>query len=225
MIKNKFLSLIIILSVVAISCSNMKSEPTHSKQETTAEEVPKDLSKYSKAYFASGCFWCVESVFESVKGVKEVVSGYSGGKEANPTYEQVGSGSTGHAESIEVYYDSSEVSYPTLLKVYFGSQNPTQVNGQGPDHGKQYRSIIFYSNAAEKQEAENYISKLNASGEYKQAIAAEVTAFDKFWEAEAYHQNYIANNPKVSYVQFESIPRIKKFQNKYPELIKPGHKF
>ena len=210
---------------MAMSCVNSKSETTEAKQEPITEMVPQDLSKYSKAYFASGCFWCVEAVFESVKGVKEVISGYSGGKEANPTYEQVGSGSTGHAESVEVYYDPAEVSFTTLLKVYFASENPTQVNGQGPDHGSQYRSIIFYSNAVEKKEAADYISKLNASGEYKGTIAAEVVPFEKFWKAEGYHQNYVVNNPNVGYVQFESIPRIKKFQSKYPELIKPGHKF
>lgn len=215
----------LILSAVAISCVNSKSESTKTIGKPVTETVPQDLSKYSKAYFASGCFWCVEAVFESVKGVKEVISGYAGGKEANPTYEEVGSGSTGHAESIEVYYDPTVVSYNTLLKVYFASQNPTQVNGQGPDNGRQYRSIIFYSNPTEKKEAEDYKTKLNASGEFKTPIAAEIVPFVKFWDAEGYHQNYVANNPNVGYVQFESIPRIKRFQSKYPELIKPGHKF
>ncbi len=220
-----FSILAVILSTVAISCVNSKSESREAKVAPVADTVSQDLSKYSRAYFASGCFWCVEAVFESVKGVKEVVSGYSGGKEANPTYEQVGGGSTGHAESIEVYYDPAEVSYVTLLKVYFASQNPTQVNGQGPDHGRQYRSIIFYTNAGEKKEAENYKSKLNATKEYNAPIAAEIVAFEKFWKAEGYHQNYVVNNPNVGYVQFESIPRIKRFQSKYPDLIKPGHKF
>lgn len=215
----------VILSAAAISCADSKSEPAKVKEVVNAELPPQDLSKYSKAYFAAGCFWCVEATFESVKGVKEVISGYSGGKEANPTYEEVGSGSTGHAESVEVYYDPAVVSYATLLKVYFASEDPTQVNGQGPDHGRQYRSIIFYSNDAEKKEAENYKSKLNSSGEFKAPIAAEIVPFVKFWNAEGYHQNYVANNPNVGYVQFESIPRIKRFQSKYPELIKPGHKF
>ncbi len=109
-----------------------------------------DLSKLSQATFASGCFWCMEGVYESVKGVQEVVSGYAGGKEPNPTYEQVGSHTTGHAETVQVYYDSSAVSYATLLKVYFASQDPTQVNGQGPDTGTPYRSIIFYRTPEEK---------------------------------------------------------------------------
>ena len=215
----------LIVSVVAISCINPKSQSTTTLEKPVTENVPQDLSKYGKAYFAGGCFWCVEAVFESVKGVKEVISGYAGGKEANPTYEEVGSGSTGHAESVEVYYDPTVVSYNTLLKVYFASENPTQVNGQGPDHGRQYRSIIFYSNDTEKEEAEDYKNKLNTSGEFKAPIAAEIVPFVKFWNAEGYHQNYVANNPNVGYVQFESIPRIKRFQSKYPELIKPGRKF
>ena len=222
--KIYFLIPAVIIFAVTVSCANSKSE---SKQQPVSVSAPaqQDLSKYSKAYFASGCFWCVESVYESVKGVKEAVSGYAGGTEPNPTYEQVGSGSTGHAESVEVFYDSTEVSYQTLLKVYFGSQNPTQVRGQGPDNGKQYRSLIFYSNLTEKKEAEDYISQLNASHLYKSAIAAQVVPFVKFWEAEGYHQNYVVNHPDENYVQFESIPRIKKFQQKYPELIKADHKF
>ena len=220
--KLYFLIPAVIIFAVTVSCVNSKAEP---KNQPVAEPAPQDLSKYSKAYFASGCFWCVEAVYESVKGVKEAVSGYSGGTEANPTYEQVGSGSTGHAESVEVFYDSTEVSYQTLLKVYFGSQNPTQVRGQGPDNGKQYRSIIFYANSTEKKEAEDYINQLNASHIYKSAIAAQVVPFVKFWEAEGYHQNYVVNHPDENYVQFESIPRIKKFQQKYPGLIKADHKF
>ena len=184
-----------------------------------------NLTNYSKATFASGCFWCVEAVFESVKGVKEAVSGYSGGTEKNPTYEEVGSGSTSHAESVEVYYDPKEVSYETLLKVYFASMDPTQVNGQGPDHGRQYRSIIFYRTGNEKVAAENYIKQLNASGKYKSPISVEVVPFTKFWDAEGYHQNYVKINPNQSYVRGESVPRIKRFQAQYPELIKPGGKF
>lgn len=192
---------------------------------TATNEHPKDLTGLSKATFASGCFWCVEAIYESVKGVKEAVSGYAGGTEANPSYEEVGSGSTGHAETVQVYYDPKEVSYETLLKVYFGSEDVTQVNGQGPDRGTQYRSIIFYRNPQEKMEAENYIKQLNASGKYSSPVAAQVMPFTKFWEAENYHQNYVEHNPNVPYVRGESIPRIKRFQAQYPELIKAGHKF
>lgn len=178
-------------------------------------------AKLSKATFASGCFWCVEAVFESIKGVREAISGYAGGDKEQPTYEEVGSGQTGHAETVEIYYDSNLVTYPQLLKVYFASQDPTQVNGQGPDNGSAYRSIIFYRNENEKQLADAYINELNKSGKYSKPIAAEVVPFKKFWEAEDYHQNYVALNPTVRYVQLESIPRLRRAQKELAELIKP----
>ncbi|MEO9031902.1 MAG: peptide-methionine (S)-S-oxide reductase MsrA, partial [Ginsengibacter sp.] len=174
--------------------------------------VNKDLSKYSKAYFAAGCFWHEEALFESVKGVAEAVSGYAGGTTSNPTYESIESGNTGHAESVTVYYDPSVISYATLLKVYFAGQDPTQVNGQGPDEGTQYRSIAFYTNDAEKKQIEDDIKQMNASGKYKAPVAAQVMPLTKFWTAEEYHQDYIARNPDGGYVQHVSIPEIKHFQ-------------
>ena len=191
----------------------------------TAINKKEDLSKYSKAYFAAGCFWHEEALFESVKGVKEAVSGYAGGTASNPTYEMVETGNTGHAESVEVYYDPSQISYETLLKVFFGGQNPTQVNGQGPDRGTQYRSIAFYTNDTEKKDIDNYVQQMNASHKYNAPIAAQVMPLTKFWKAEDYHQNYIANNPDGGYVQNVSIPEIQEFQKQYPQLIKPDHKF
>jgi peptide-methionine (S)-S-oxide reductase len=180
-----------------------------------------DLAKYKKATFAAGCFWCEEGVFESVKGVSEVISGYAGGDKQNPTYEEVGSGSTGHAESVEIYYDSAVVDYKSLLRVFFASQDPTQVNGQGPDWGTQYRSIVFYRNEKEKQLTEQYISELNASGKYSKPIATQVVPYKKFWQAEDYHQNYIDHHPENPYVQHESIPRLIKTQKQVPDLIRP----
>jgi peptide-methionine (S)-S-oxide reductase len=187
--------------------------------------VQKDLSKYSKAAFAAGCFWHEEALFESVKGVQEAVSGYAGGTTQNPTYESVETGNTGHAESVMVYYDPAVISYATLLKVYFAGQNPVQVNGQGPDLGTQYRSIAFYNNEAEKKQIEDYIKQMSASGKYKAPIAAQVMPMTKFWVAEDYHQDYIAHNPDGGYVQNVSIPEIRDFQKQYPELVKPDHKF
>jgi peptide-methionine (S)-S-oxide reductase len=183
----------------------------------------KDLSQLSQATFASGCFWCVEAVFESVEGVEEAVSGYAGGATENPTYEEVGAHKTGHAETVNIYYNPALVSYATLLKVYFGSQNPIQENGQGPDAGTPYRSIIFYRNGQEQQQALAYKSELQKK--YDKPIAAEVLPFQKFWKAEDYHQNYIQHNPGVPYVQMESLPRIKKFQKQFPELIKSGYTY
>ncbi|MEP7253150.1 MAG: peptide-methionine (S)-S-oxide reductase MsrA [Ginsengibacter sp.] len=184
-----------------------------------------DLSKYSTAVFAAGCFWHEEALFESVKGVKEAVSGYAGGHTNNPTYESIETGSTGHAESVKVYYDPSMISYADLLKVYFAGQDPTQVNGQGPDHGTQYRSIAFYTNDSEKNQIEDYIKKLSGSGKYKAPIAAQVMPMKKFWEAEDYHQDFIVHNPTQGYVQHVSIPEIQHFQKEYPNMIKPDHKF
>ncbi|HEV8081791.1 MAG TPA: peptide-methionine (S)-S-oxide reductase MsrA [Chitinophagaceae bacterium] len=184
-----------------------------------------DLSKYSKATFAAGCFWHEEALFESVKGVKEAVSGYAGGHTQDPSYESIESGNTGHAESVMVYYDPSVISYDKLLKVYFAGQDPTQVNGQGPDMGTQYRSIAFYNNDSEKKQIEDYIKQMNGSGKYKAPVAAQVMPLKKFWVAEDYHQDFIAHNPNQGYVQHVSIPEIKHFQKEYPEMVKPDHKF
>ena len=176
--------------------------------------------KLEKVVFAQGCFWCTEHIFESIKGVKEVLSGYSGGDEVNPTYEEVGGGSTGHAESIEVLYDPAKISYEQLLKVYFNSGDITQVNGQGNDIGRQYRSIIFYNNLEQKKLAEDYINKLNKSGIYSNKIAVEVVAHKKFYSAEQYHQNYANLHPEEEYIKGVSIPRYKNAIEKFPELLK-----
>lgn len=178
----------------------------------------------SKAYFASGCFWCVEAVFESVKGVREVVSGYSGGKEENPTYKSVSSGNSGHAESVEVLYDPKQVSFEELVEVFFESHDPTQLNGQGPDRGRQYRSIAFYQNEQEKKAIESYIKKLETKKVYDKPIVTQVLKFQKFWKAEDYHQDYEKLNPNQPYIRQVSVPRLRKFQSKYPQLLKEDHK-
>lgn len=180
-------------------------------------EVPAQ-NGMERAYFASGCFWCVEAVFESVKGVKEAVSGYSGGHTKNPTYAQSNTGKTGHAEAVEVIYDPNVVDYETLLDVYFGSMDPTQKNGQGPDIGSQYRSIIFYQNEKQKTIIEKKIKEIGK--DYSKPIAVEVKPFQKFWKAEDYHQNYERNHPDDRYIRNVSIPRINKFKRKFPHLLK-----
>ena len=173
-----------------------------------------------KAVFAQGCFWCTEHIFEALKGVAAVTSGYSGGTEINPTYHEVGSGSTGHAEAIEVVYDASIISYEQLLKAYFNSGDITQIDGQGNDVGKQYRSIIFYNNDIQKKSVENYIKKLNDSGTYSDKIAVEVVLSMKFYPAEDYHQNYVKLNPEEGYVKGVSLPRYEDAIKKFPELLK-----
>ena len=183
-------------------------------------EVPMKNGK-AKAYFASGCFWCVEAIYESVKGVDEVINGYSGGHTSNPTYEASNTGRTGHAEAVEVIYDPQVISFSTLVDVYFASQNPTQVNGQGPDNGSQYRSIIFYQNDNQKQiilEKKEALSKI-----LNKEVAAEVYPFQKFWKAEDYHQNYEKLHPENRYIQGVSVPRLNRFKAKMPELLKENH--
>ena len=181
------------------------------------------LAKYSVATFAAGCFWHEEGLFESIKGVKDAVSGYAGGTAKNPTYEMVETGNTGHAETVNVYYDPAVVSYTDLLKVYFAGQDPTSVNGQGGDRGTQYRSLILYRDDKQKADAEAYMKSLSASGKYKDPIAVQIVPLTKFWEAEEYHQNYISNNPQQGYVQSVCIPEIRDFQKQYPQMVKPDH--
>lgn len=218
-----YLLLSLSISVSAACNSNQHNKELEAKmqQELTPVEVPPQ-DGLERAYFASGCFWCVEAIYESVKGVKEAVSGYSGGHTENPTYEASNTGLTGHAEAVEVIYDPKVISFSQLVDVYFGSQNVTQVNGQGPDHGSQYRSIVFYQNRSQKKIIEAKIKELEKQlGKGK--VAAQVLPFQKFWKAEEYHQNYEKNHPENPYVQNVSIPRLNRFKAKFPELLKEGN--
>ena len=217
--------LLSILSIALLfSCQNSAQNSNPKQQEViNAEpvEVPME-NGMAKAYFASGCFWCVEAIYESVKGVEEVISGYSGGHTKNPTYESSNTGRTGHAEAVEVIYNPEVVSFATLVDVYFGSQNPTQVNGQGPDKGSQYRSIIFYQNDEQKKIIEE--KKAALAKKLDDEISAEVYPFQKFWVAEDYHQNFEKRNPNHRYIVAVSIPRLNRFKAKFPELLKEGEK-
>lgn len=207
------LILLLLFAPLAMACNadNKKSKAQPSMAKNTYQDM-------EKAYFASGCFWCVEAIYEKVKGVKEVVSGYSGGHTKNPTYEESNTGKTGHAEAVKVIYDSDIVSFKTLVDVYFASQNVTQVNGQGPDRGSQYRSIIFYQNDKEKAIIDKKIKSLQP--QYNKPIAAEVKAFEKFWIAEEYHQDYKKKHPNNRYIQNVSNPRFERFKAKMPEVLK-----
>eukprot|EP00353_Schmidingerella_taraikaensis_P000223 CAMPEP_0185594866 /NCGR_PEP_ID=MMETSP0434-20130131/76421_1 /TAXON_ID=626734 ORGANISM="Favella taraikaensis, Strain Fe Narragansett Bay" /NCGR_SAMPLE_ID=MMETSP0434 /ASSEMBLY_ACC=CAM_ASM_000379 /LENGTH=178 /DNA_ID=CAMNT_0028222493 /DNA_START=251 /DNA_END=787 /DNA_ORIENTATION=- len=173
------------------------------------------------AYFASGCFWCVEAVFESVDGVAEAVSGYAGGEKPNPTYRIVSSGNSKHAEAVKVYYDSSIVSYETLVEVFFNSHDPSTKNAQGPDYGPQYRSIAFYQNQEELSTIQRKIKEYRLAGTFSR-ITTEVKELDKFWVAEDYHQDYERLNPNQPYIRSVSIPRLNKFKAKMPEVLKDG---
>lgn len=213
----KFLSVLFL--ALLFNCNNQAQ--TNPKQEAIKTATPVTVALENgkaKAYFASGCFWCVEAVYESVKGVEEVHNGYAGGHTQNPTYEKSNTGQTGHAEAVEVIYDPNIVSFETLVDVYFASQNPTQVNGQGPDRGSQYRSIIFYQNQEQKEIIES--KKKALAKKLNNKIAAEVYPFLKFWIAEDYHQDYEKLHPENPYIQNVSIPRLNKFKSKMPEVLK-----
>jgi peptide-methionine (S)-S-oxide reductase len=159
-----------------------------------------------KAYFAAGCFWCVEAIFDRVPGVTDVVSGYTGGKEKNPTYEQVGAGSTSHCEAVEITYDAEKTSYSKLLDVFWKSHDPTDGRGVAPDFGKQYRSALFYQTEGEKEVIG--ISKTALEKRLGKKVATQVVPFAKFYPAEGYHQDYVKKNPKNPYVRNVSIPRL-----------------
>ncbi|MBL29779.1 MAG: peptide-methionine (S)-S-oxide reductase [Flavobacteriaceae bacterium] len=186
---------------------------------------PKKISYLNKekAYFASGCFWCVEAIYESVYGVEEVFSGYAGGNTNNPTYNSIGTGQTGHAESVEVIYDPLKVSFKTLVNVFFGSHDPTSINRQGPDVGSQYRSIAFFTNKEEQEIINKKIDSLTKNKTYQKPIATEVRKIKKFYYAEDYHQDYEKLNPNNPYVRNISVPRLNKFKSKFKNILKETH--
>ncbi|RPG36891.1 MAG: peptide-methionine (S)-S-oxide reductase [Muricauda sp. TMED12] len=224
-VKTPFL---ILLLLASISCqpknksdkqevAQIEESKNHMATKLSAEQ----LQKYETAYFASGCFWCVEAIFESVKGVKEVYSGYSGGSEKNPTYEDVSYGRTHHAEAVEVYYDPNVISFTQLVQVFFASHDPTTLNRQGPDRGAQYRSIAFYKNEKERKIIQGYINKLKTENVYgNRTIVTEVEPFEKFYMAEEYHQDYEKRNPNNSYIQNVSIPRLNRFKKNFRSYLK-----
>jgi peptide-methionine (S)-S-oxide reductase len=174
---------------------------------------------FELATFGSGCFWCTEAVFDQLKGVKSVVSGYSGGRKENPTYEQVSSGNTGHAEVIQVTYDPAEISFTDLLRVFWQTHDPTTLNRQGHDVGTQYRSAVFYHNDMQRRLADEYKRQLDASGTFGAPIVTEITPFTKFFPAEKYHQEYFALNPGQRYCEYVIRPKVEKFRQEFAELL------
>ena len=210
---------IVTFSLLLFSCLGFSNKASNTNENGKIASIYAPSKDTKVAYFASGCFWCVEAIFESVRGVEEAVSGYAGGFTNNPTYQSIGTGRTGHAETVAVYYNPDVVSFETLVTVFFGSHNPTTKDGQHPDYGTQYRSIAFYSTDEEKQIIEAKIGELNKST-YNNQIVTEVTKHTKFYEAEEYHQDFEKRNPNQGYVKAVSIPRLNKFKKKFPELLK-----
>lgn len=173
------------------------------------------------AVFAGGCFWGVEGVFEHLKGVTSATSGYAGGSTTAPSYEQVGSGGTGHAESVQVVFDPSQISYGQLMQVFFVvAHDPTQLNRQGPDVGSQYRSAIFYRNDQQKREAEAYVAQLRAAKVFTRPIVTQIAPLHGFYVAEAYHQNYMAQHPNAMYIVVNDAPKVEHLRKQFPALYR-----
>ena len=168
----------------------------------------------------SGCFWCTEAFFRELKGVKSAVSGYSGGEVLNPTYKAVCSGTTGHAEVIQVTFDPQQISLTDLLKAFWETHDPTTLNRQGADVGTQYRSAVFYHSEQQKEQATAYKKQLDESGKFKSPIVTEITAFEKFFPAEEYHQDYFKLNPNAQYCQYVIRPKLDKFRSKFADKLK-----
>jgi peptide-methionine (S)-S-oxide reductase len=176
------------------------------------------------AVFGGGCFWCTEAVFDELRGVKSVMSGYAGGSTKNPTYEQVCSGTTGHAEVIRIEFDPNQITFKDLLTVFFATHDPTTLNRQGNDVGTQYRSTILYANERQKQEAEAFLKELDASKAYGRSIVTTIERLGEFYPAEDYHQKYFANNPYQPYCQYTIPPKLNKLHKQFTNLLKTHSK-
>lgn len=172
------------------------------------------------ATFAAGCFWCVEAVFDDLIGVEDVVSGYSGGHKENPTYQEVCSEATGHAEVVQIRFDPTQISFRELLYVFFSVHDPTTLNRQGGDVGTSYRSAVFFHDEGQEREARAVIEEISSEGIWPDPIVTEVTSFSGFWPAEDYHQEYFANNPNQPYCAAVVAPKVIKFRQKYSQLLK-----
>lgn len=184
-------------------------------------DTPRVPGKTETAVLAGGCFWGMEGVFESLKGVSEVLSGYSGGKSSSAHYEMVSTGTTGHAESIRITYDPAQISYGQLLKVFFSvAHDPTEKNRQGPDWGTQYRSEIFYANDEQKRVAEAYIKQLEEAKVYRKPIVTLVEPLKAFYPAEPHHQHFMQRNPNYPYIVYNDAPKLRQLYKEFPELVK-----
>ncbi len=187
--------------------------------DTNATETHENVS-YELATFGAGCFWCVEAMFESLNGVESAVSGYSGGHTRNPSYKEVCSGNTGHAEVIQVKYDPTVITYEHLLEAFFLAHDPTQLNRQGADVGTQYRSVIYFHDSTQENLASSFKDRLNASGAFPSSIVTEISAFTVFYPAEDYHQEYFANNPNQPYCSAVVGPKLEKFRKVFKDKLK-----
>jgi peptide-methionine (S)-S-oxide reductase len=201
-----------------VSMNSDENKTIGGEKMTAADK--KDTAKYESAVLAGGCFWCIETIFQDLKGVEKVESGYSGGSTKNPTYKEVCDGTTGHAEVVKITFDPAVISFEQLLTVFFHIHNPTTLNKQGADVGTQYRSAIYYNSDDQKTTADKVIADITASKLWDDPIVTEVTKFDVFYKAEDYHQDYYNNNQSQGYCSYVIAPKVKKFYKEFPHLLK-----
>ena len=213
---------LILAAGVSLTASGAASRPAAVVVPAPALDQPAPpRAKLDTAVFAGGCFWGIEAVFEHLNGVKSAISGYAGGATTHPSYEDVSSGTTGHAESVEVIYDPAAISYGQLLQVFFSvAHDPTQLNRQGPDHGTQYRSAIFYRDAEQKRLAESYIAQLRAAKTFSSPIVTQVTPLNAFYEAEDYHQDYMVHHADQPYIVYNDAPKVAALKTRFPALYR-----
>lgn len=205
--------------VLFMACSNTSKEQTHISN-LQMETSINNTTQLDTATFGNGCFWCTEAIFQDIKGVVKVTSGYSGGAVLNPTYKQICTGTTGHAEVLQIIFNPAIVPYSELLQMFWYSHDPTTLNRQGNDVGTQYRSVIFYHNAEQKKEAEFYKKKLDEEKVFEKPIVTEITAFQKFYPAEDYHQNYYKENGAQPYCMYIIRPKLEKFKKVFGDKMK-----
>jgi len=209
-----------VLTVLAVTLACRAGSGANAAVPAPAVDEAKATAKGKEtAVVAGGCFWGIQAVFQHVKGVRSATSGYSGGTVDHPDYEMVSSGRTGHAESVQIVYDPSQVTYGELLRVFFSvALDPTELNRQGPDEGTQYRSLIFYGNEEQKRIAEAYIAQLDQAKVFPRPIVTQVVALQKFYPAEEYHQNYFAQHPNDAYIMFNDAPKVANLKREFPEM-------
>jgi peptide-methionine (S)-S-oxide reductase len=210
--------LIPVISFMALQSCAQKDNTVKPKKETKTMTTNK--ANLDTATFGTGCFWCTEAVFQQLEGVEKVTSGYSGGSVANPTYRQVCTGSTGHAECLNIVYDTTKITFDELLEVFWQVHDPTTLNRQGADAGTQYRSVVFYHNDMQKAKTEKYKAELDKSGAWDNPVVTTLEKFNVFYPAEDYHQNYYINNPEQGYCQFVIRPKVEKFEKVFKNKLK-----
>ena len=214
------LSIMIISLTTLLSCAQNSNNMSEEIKSTMNAKAEPSTAATDTAVFGNGCFWCTEAIFQQLEGVEKVESGYSGGHVANPTYKEVCTGNTGHAEALRIVYDPKKISYDELLEVFWQTHDPTTLNRQGNDIGTQYRSVIFYQNTEQKQKAEKYKVELDKSGAFNNPIVTEIAPAQTFYKAEDYHQNYYKENGSQPYCQFVIRPKLEKFQKVFKSKIK-----